>query len=184
MDKAYLDIVRAWLVGRGITFEEGLRDTEVNKVEKTLGASIPPDLRAFLQHALPVSNGFPNWRKLDSDDLQKQLRWPMEGVLFDVAHNGVWFPEWGSKPVAPAEIKAVVEANVRQAPTLIPIYKHRYMPAEPNESGNPVLSVWQLDIICYGNDLPSYFAAEFGIPIPSRLHARANPKVVRFWLNE
>jgi hypothetical protein len=25
MDKAYLDIVRAWLVGRGITFEEGLR---------------------------------------------------------------------------------------------------------------------------------------------------------------
>lgn len=43
---------------------------------------------------------------------------------------------------------------------LIPVCGHRYLPAEPCSAGNPVLSVYQMDIIVYGRDLAAYFAAE------------------------
>ena len=37
---------------------------------------------------------------------------------------------------------------------------HRYLPAEPNQPGNPVLSVYQTDVIYYGRDIRSYLALE------------------------
>lgn len=46
----------------GVQFEAGLSDAEVTGVEERFDFVFPPDLRAFLQHALPVSHGFPNWR--------------------------------------------------------------------------------------------------------------------------
>ena len=53
------------------------------------------------------------------------------------------------------------------------------MPDEPHLAGNPVLSVWQTDIIYYGFDLADYLRHEF------RLRDRASePKAVRpirFW---
>ena len=87
--------------------------------------------------------------------------------------------EWGTKPAKLAEAVAVVRKQIDKAPKLIPIYIHRYIPAEPSESGNPVFSVCQTDIICYGTDLASYLSVEFNFenqfPIPSE------PKSIRFW---
>lgn len=40
---------------RGVHFEPGLTDQEVEQTETTFGFRFPPDLRAFLQTALPVS---------------------------------------------------------------------------------------------------------------------------------
>lgn len=44
---------------------------------------------------------------------------------------------------------------------LVPVYGHRYIPAQPHESGNPVVSVYQTDIIFYGLNLEDWIEHEF-----------------------
>jgi hypothetical protein len=67
-------------------------------------------------------------------------------------------------------------------PTLIPIYAHRYLPAQPVLAGNPVFSVYQTDIMHYGNDLASYFAHEFGFTLPSTFENLQQPQNhIEFW---
>ena len=51
---------------------------------------------------------------------------------------------------------AARSSRLAQAPTLIPIYGHRYLPAGNGTHGHPVLSVYQTDIIFYGTDLADY----------------------------
>ena len=60
----------------------------------------------------------------------------------------------------------------------MPLVFHRYLPTEPNESGNPIFSIYQSDAIYYGADLADYFEREFGNkpgPIVGPV------KSVRFW---
>ena len=47
------------------------------------------------------------------------------------------------------------------APILLPIYGHRYMPVSSVDNP-PVISVHGIDIIYYGQDLEDYFEVEFG----------------------
>jgi hypothetical protein len=47
------------------------------------------------------------------------------------------------------------------APRLIPVFGHRYLLAEPCQTGNPVLSIYQTDVVVYGADLRCYLLAEF-----------------------
>jgi ABC-type glycerol-3-phosphate transport system substrate-binding protein len=94
--------------------------------------------------------------------MHQGLDWPFAGIAFDIRHDVFWFDEWGQKP---NDIEAAVEIarrHVRAAPTLIPLYSHRYLPSEPLLAGNPVFSVYQTDIIYYGGDLWEYFSNEFG----------------------
>ena len=56
----------------------------------------------------------------------------------------------------------IAKQAIDQAPKLIPILGHRYIPDSPQESGNPIFSVYQTDIICYGRDLEEYLGNEFG----------------------
>src|SRR5438105_3721957 len=70
-----------------IEFDAGLTDAEVAAVEGRFGFRFPPDLRAFLQTALPRGPQFPNWRSGDEGALQDWLNVPRQGVLFDVEHN-------------------------------------------------------------------------------------------------
>ena len=44
---------------RNIEFDAGLTDDEMADIERTYAIHFPPDLREFLQTALPVSDGFP-----------------------------------------------------------------------------------------------------------------------------
>ena len=148
---------------RGLSFAEGLSDAEVHRAEENYGFQFPPDLRAFLQTALPLgSPPFPNWRLADDPYIREALSLPLHGILFDVEH-GIWLPEWGQRPKLMEEAKALVEEHVKKAPRLIPIYRHRMMPDRPHLTGNPVLSIHQTDIIYYGFDLDDYFRHEFGL---------------------
>jgi len=47
-----------------------------------------------------------------------------------------------------------------RAPKLIPLFGHRYIPEEPFESGNPVFSVYQTDVVHYGADLHDWLYRE------------------------
>ena len=91
---------------------------------------------------------------------RSQLAWPFEGLLFAVEENGLWWAEWGDRPAKEEERAEVLRDALRQAPTLIPIFSHRYLPATPSRTGNPVFSVYQSDIIHYGADLADYIDRE------------------------
>jgi len=127
---------------------------------------------------MPFGDGFPNWRG-PKDAIHRFLAWPAEGICFDIERSGFWAPSWGTRPAELTQSLAVAREALIQAPKLIPIYKHRYIPTEPQAAGNPVLSVYQADIIHYGNDLLGYFSREFGMPLPAS--AAPAPRAIRFW---
>ena len=89
------------------------------------------------------------------------LKWPIEGVLFDVEHNSFWLNAWGTQPIKLRIKIETARQQMESAPKLIPIYAHRYISSTPNEAGNPVYSVHQTDVIFDGQDIWEYFEVEF-----------------------
>jgi len=149
IDNAYLEIFVAALRKHHDfqRFESGLTDSEVANIERNFRFVFPPDLRMVLQYALPIGRSFPDWRNGPEEQLLLQLSRPLEGILFDVEANVDWPLEWGPRPADRDGRSRKVSELVGNAPRLVPIYSHRYIPAEPNKAGNPVFSVHQTDII-------------------------------------
>jgi hypothetical protein len=167
----------AQMKARGIAFDRGLTDAEIAATEAKFGFCFPADLRAFLQAGLPKGRGFPDWRG-DEARLREQLAIPLEGILFDIEHNNFWLEEWGA-PRSLDEAKRIARDLIAAAPKLIPIFMHRMMPDEPGETGNPVLSVHQTDIIYYGFDLLDYFRHDFKLGDREPWPEKVRP--IRFW---
>ncbi|XP_057445007.1 uncharacterized protein LOC130737273 [Lotus japonicus] len=115
--------------------EEGLSDTEFSSIESNFGFTFPPDLRAILQQGLPISPGFPNWR---SSSGQQLLNLPASSILRRVSNNQFWHPSWGPHPEDPVQ---AARRLLSDAPRLVPIYRHCYMPCSPNVAGNPVFHI-------------------------------------------
>lgn len=145
----------------GILFEPGLTAAEIDAIEKMYAFEFPPDLKSFLMFALPVNKGFINWRHASSETIKERLNWPYEGMRFDVEANTFWLKEWGDKPHDINEAFRILRKAIDEAPLLIPVAGHRYLPASPNEANNPVFSVYQSDIVYYGIDLQDYLENEF-----------------------
>ena len=164
---------------RSVLFRDGLSDAEVARAERNYGFRFPDDLRTFLQTALPWGFPFPDWRAEDDEGIRESLGWPLHGILFDVEQNEFWLPEWGSRPDRYEDANAIVAEHVGNAPKLIPIYSHRMMPERPLQPGNPVLSVYQTDIIYYGFDLDDYFRHEFDLPDRKPWPDEVRP--IEFW---
>ncbi|NBW06660.1 MAG: hypothetical protein EBR82_01375 [Caulobacteraceae bacterium] len=154
---------------------KGYSQAELDEAQEKFDLVFPPDLVAFLRERRPAQ-GY-DWRT-DETQIRDMLRWPLEGLLFDVENNALWRPGWGDRPGTPEARAEALTAIVNAAPKLIPLVSHRYLPAEPHEAGNPVLSVHQSDVIYYGADLADYFEREFGHPTrPLRRHIKRIP----FW---
>ena len=171
----------AFLQQHRVLFADGLSDLEVAKLESTFAFRFPPDLRQLLQHALPVSPGFVNWRDDPDESLRQRLDWPADGICFDIEHNFFWWEEWGPRPIDTPTACEVARHEIAKMPALIPIYNHRYIPAEPHLTGNPVFSVHQTDIIYYGSDLSNYFYNEFSPHDERDFPAYADVRSIRFW---
>ncbi|MER7538726.1 hypothetical protein ABTX77_28630 [Streptomyces sp. NPDC097704] len=139
----------------------GLDEGELDAVEERFGFTFSADHRAFLATGLPRGAGWPDWRDGDPQDLARWLAGPVDGVLFDVEHNGFWHPLWPARPSETSEALRVARAELATVPRLVPVYGHRYLPGTAGESGHPVLSVHQTDVIVYGNDLADYLRHEF-----------------------
>src|SRR5262245_43644792 len=82
----------------GVRFAPGLTIAELQIIETTYRFRFPPDQRAFLMFALPISNGFINWRDASPADILGSLTWPADGICFDIEHNAFWLDTWGQKP--------------------------------------------------------------------------------------
>ncbi|MFD9786176.1 hypothetical protein ACFWYX_19790 [[Kitasatospora] papulosa] len=152
-------------------FEPGLTDAEFARIEREYGFQFADDHRAVLAAGLPVnvapedgqtwSKPWPEWRSGDPDSLRDQLGWPVEGVLLGIEHNHFWYQAWGERPADDAAALATARYRLEEVPVLVPVYAHRYVPAGQGSSGHPVLSIWQTDIIYYGEDLVDYMHREF-----------------------
>lgn len=145
----------------GVRFEKGLSEKEINNAGCAYGLVFPEDLCEYLSYALPKGERFPNWRNLEDKNIQEALQWPLEGIQFDIEHNNFWMPEWGEKPEDIHDSFEIAQIHVDAAPKLIPICGHRYLPERPKDSGNPVFSVHQTDIIYYGGDIENYLHNEY-----------------------
>ena len=154
----------------------GYSQSELDAAQERFGLVFPPDLIALLRdRRLP---GGHDWAG-DEAPIRQMLEWPREGLLFDVEHAGLWWPEWGERPDNEADRAEVVSAVVAASPRLIPIVGHRYIPEKPREAGNPVFSVYQSDIILYGTNLANYLDNEFSLPHRYALIGEVKP--IRFW---
>ena len=157
----------------------GLTDEEIAGIEQTWEIRFPPDYRLFLRllHAVgeemsadtrsrkrlvPVSKSkiVYNWL-LDTKDLRRMFAWPYDGLAFDLGNADLWLPGWGERPSTEDARRKGLREAISSAPRLIPITGHRYLLAEPLRAGNPVLSVYGLDIIIYGADLRRFLLIEF-----------------------
>ncbi|MBO7499414.1 MAG: SMI1/KNR4 family protein [Bacteroidaceae bacterium] len=163
-----------------VELAEGLSDSEVSTIESELGFTFPEDLRQFLQTAVPEGGAFVNWRSVE--DVRKRMDDVWEGIAFDIRVNSFWYEGWGEKPASLEDQLRVAEEHYRTYPKLIPIYSHRYMPSSPTSAGNPVFSVYQMDIIYYGYDLASYLEHEFDFRSYESLFSDEHPfRRIEFW---
>jgi hypothetical protein len=162
MTYARIDAAISHLRSNRIVFEDGLSGDEIARVEKVHGFRFPPDLQRFLQTALPVSGGFPNWRSESEHELRhRYLDGPTSGLLFDVEHNDFWLADWGHQPQNISDAVSKACKHLSAVPRLVAVRSHHYLPSEPLEEGNPVFSVRQSDVACIGLDLPSYLLSLF-----------------------
>lgn len=181
--RTFKDFVASGVGGRdwrqGTRWLNGLSEQEIAAVEQRYSLQFPPDYRLFLKmlhsvdkpltgaryaderQMIPITSpSFYNWQT-DAVAIEEAYEWLVEGLLFDVQDNDLWPQSWGAKPAERAALAAHVRALVQIAPKLIPIFGHRYLLVEPCKAGNPVLSIYQSDIIFYGIDLRHYFLTEF-----------------------
>jgi hypothetical protein len=159
----------------GRIWAEGYKRHELDLAQETFGLTFPHDLIALFLERRPVRGW--NWRS-DGEHIRRMLAWPLRGLLFDVEQNDLWWPQWGERPDTAETRAEVLRDVVNQAPKMVPLVSHRYLPCEPNESGNPVFSIHQSDVIYYGADLADYFEREFG---NARGPIVGPVKRIRFW---
>lgn len=154
----------------------GLTKAEFDRIEAAFGIEFSDDHREFLAAGLPLDlpanaadrvTGWPDWRYGNPESLRARLRWPVEGVLFDVEHNVFWDETWGPRPSRTADALAEARGHLAHVPVMVPVCSHRYLPAGRGDWGHPVLSMYQTDIIIYGGDLTAYLHKELGIRNPN-----------------
>ncbi|MFS3127558.1 hypothetical protein ACLM5J_04055 [Nocardioides sp. Bht2] len=133
----------------------------MSRLQDKFGFGFGPEHREFLQSAVPVGKSWPDWRRDADEDLRRRLNWPIKGVLFGVHNNGFWPSSWADRPDAREEREREARSHRAHVPTLAPVYSHRYLASGPQFCPSPVFSVYQIDVIVYGDNLLDYSAREF-----------------------
>jgi hypothetical protein len=103
---------------------------------------------------------FYNWIH-GADSIRDAVENVVDGLVFDGEESNPWPESWRRKPPTEKERERRVRELVAPAPTVIPIFEHRFLLVEPCEAGNPVFSIMPPDIIIYGADLHDYFVIDF-----------------------
>jgi hypothetical protein len=160
----------------------GYSEAELDDVQARWGLRFPPDLIERLRERRPlidVPDCF-DWVTADPEHIRERLAWPFESYWRSVERHEIWWPEWGGRPVSPADQKEKLRGIFADAPKLIPLRGIRYIPDEPHGDGNPVFSVMASDIIHYGANLLDWLEREGG-----SLQGKPRPwppiKEIRFW---
>src|SRR5437868_9823566 len=125
-------------LSRACEIRPGLTDLEFDRIEAEYGFEFADDHRAFLAAGLPVNSAqepagsawkrpWPDWRDGDEEEIRAHLGWPVAGVL-SALQDGAWLDSWGPRPGDAAEAQRIAERELANAPKLVPIYAHRFLP--------------------------------------------------------
>lgn len=162
------------LKSKGYAIDRGLTDNEIEAVEKAFDAPLPPDFKLFLQAGVIRDNPpakdskvisrpyYPDWSHPEEVAVKSQ-DWIEQHVFkFDIEKNGYWYKEFGDKPTNSAHAVQQALEVIRTWPPLFPIHGHRFIPSNPHNAGNPVLSVRQAtDTVYYGMNLLEHLSMDF-----------------------
>ncbi len=147
----------------GIRFLKGMTQEDIFKIQEIYGIILPKSLIDFYGQGIPYiddeHNSFPNWTDYSQNNILKikeRIEAPIKWLSLAVK-DGFWLPCWGS-PDNKSEHFRKIAAN---APKLIPIYSHRYIPMIADSDDPPVISTVGSDIIYYGSNLQEYLNNEF-----------------------
>lgn len=147
-------------------YEKGLEESEITEIERVYGVTFPKTLKDFLRIGVPISEndwGFPNWRDLSNKNIEiisKRINAPYEWLKIDVLKHGFWQKSWGECPKTLKETENKYMQIIENAPILLPIYSHRYMPVIDGEDDPPIISSVGRDTVCFANNLSDYIKRE------------------------
>lgn len=160
----------------------GMTSEQIASLESELALPLPDDLKFLLRNVRESDTGLSPWASLDRAAYAAQMNWVHEGIAFDVEHANVWLRQWGEQPRALSAALEIARDDFARWPKLFPLFGHRFLAVEPCLDGNPVFSVMQTDIICYGANLAHYLLLELG---PSRGYdhhtSEQNPRHISPW---
>lgn len=92
--------------------------------------------------------------------------------------NSTYSPDQWCKISREQRVEVVAELY-KNAPKIIPVYSHRFMPEMNDDNDQPVLSIHYGDIVYYGRNLQEYLLYEFcGVDISKYISEYKN---VPFW---
>ncbi|KAJ8451766.1 hypothetical protein Cgig2_007249 [Carnegiea gigantea] len=155
---AYAKGVIAALKSAGVHVSAGLSDAEISEVESAADFTFPPDLRAILAEGLPVGPGFPNWRSSSRHQLRLLTSLPALSLAKEVSRNNFWAHScWGPRPDNKDDAIAVARSFLGRAPPLVPVFRHCYIPSQPDLAGNPVFYVRRNEVRLLSVDVGGFF---------------------------
>jgi hypothetical protein len=162
----------------GMPLGPGLTAEQLDQVEADFAFTFDVDHREMLGLVTPLGDGWVDWRSTPPAQIRAMLAWPTEGVIWDARNNGFWPRAWGRKPKRSDDLDSAVLDHLSRVPRLIPLFGHRFMAAGPSQGSAPVFSVYQTDVIYYGENLPDYVAHELEI---SKRFTTGVHRAIPFW---
>jgi hypothetical protein len=166
------------LVARQVEFERGLVAVEFRQLEETFGFTFAPEQRRLLAAAVPVGEGWINWR--DHEEVLERLDRPIRHMVFAVLHRGFWPPSWGKRPPGERRAETAARHRLREVPRLVPFHGHYYLPAAPAPCGSPVFSVLRTGVSSHGDTLLDHVEHQFGRQRRIGLSRNLVPQIT-FW---
>ncbi|KAL3376350.1 hypothetical protein AABB24_002995 [Solanum stoloniferum] len=154
---AYAKNVIQHLKSSNLIVEKGLSDVEFSTIESNFSFTFPPDLRSILQEGLPIGPGFPNWRCSSQQQLEIIKNLPILSLCKQVKIRNFWVEFWGNRPIDNDQAVDTANGFLKNAPVLVPIYQHFYIPCTPCLSGNPVFYVHDGQVKLWCFDISGFF---------------------------
>lgn len=154
------DIIINQMKKRGVRFSTGLTNDAVAEIEKNYEVRFPGSLKEFYKIALPISMDniefsiFPRWNNFSTDNInfiRQRMNIPYQWLRKDI-EKGFSLSIWEEK---------TIDQLFENAPKLIPIFAHRYMPIIEGVDDPPIISTVGRDTIYYGHNLIEYLEIEF-----------------------
>lgn len=151
----------------GVRLERGMTAAELDRAEEFFGFRFPREIRGFLMLAVPVDEGFFDYRDCSEENLERFAEFyrRMEaGFRFDLQNCRDLLLEFvgeklGFSEDGPGFDEAVMK-YWHESVRLVPFYLHRCFFDGMDDM--PIVSFWQpVDTIEYGCNFEKYLESEF-----------------------
>jgi|GEM_PF-803643 len=160
----------------------GMANHEIAMLEAELRLPLPDDMKFLMANVRELDSGSSPWSILGRAAYEEQIDWVLQGILFDVEHANLWLRRWGPQPRNLEAAQNIARKDFALWPKLFPVFGHRFLVVQPNEIDNPVFSIMQSDIVCYGANLAHYLLQEFGETRDYNENTAAqNPRHIEIW---